>query len=71
MIRGTKNEGISSQSKDRHLAAGAPNLTGGTIGEGIELIADAAGAVKEAKDADVRVVGDSTLNSGDFNGTFE
>jgi hypothetical protein len=71
MIRGTKNEGISSLTKKRHDALG---LIGGGVGgesyESGEVIAT--GAVVEQRDAiDNHVVANSQFPSGDFNGTYE
>jgi len=70
MIRGTKNEGISSFSKLRHVAQGIPNISGGTVGESIELV-DVNGVATERADFMIRLAGESTLPSNEFNGTFE
>lgn len=70
MIRGTKNEGISSLSKQRHTT-GLLNYTG-TKGQSYETIQDTAGIVLERRDEfDVHSVVESDFPSNAFNGTFE
>jgi hypothetical protein len=71
MIRGTKNEGISSLSKQRHANLG---LTGtGIKGQSYVLVQDSiTNAVEEVRDEfDDHTVTRSTFPSGEFNGTYE
>jgi len=71
MIRGTKNEGISSLTKKRHEALGL--IGGGIGGESLEAVhVIATGEMVERADA----VSDHTTTVSDFptdafNGTFE
>ncbi len=69
MIRGTKNEGISSVSKQRH---GVLQLqTTGVKGESYETVAILSG-VAEVRDAfDDHTQGRTTFPSSAFNGVFE
>ncbi|MFV2057289.1 MAG: hypothetical protein ACC707_12530 [Thiohalomonadales bacterium] len=70
MIRGTKNESISSLSKQRHTT-GALNYTG-TKSQLYETIQDTAGIVLERRDEfDIHSVVESEFPSNAFNGTFE
>jgi len=71
MIRGTKNESISSLSKQRH--AGAFLDYTGTKGQGYELIFDSVGnQTDERRDEfDSRPPERSEFPSNAFNGTFE
>ncbi len=70
MIRGTKNEGISSQSKQRH--SGGPLNYSGTKGQGYETIIDTAGIILERRDEfDGHSILESDYPSNYFNGTFE
>ncbi len=70
MIRGTKNEGISSQTKQRH-ATGLLTTTG-VKAQGYETIEDTAGIILERRDEfDIHSVIESEFPSNAFNGTFE
>ncbi len=70
MIRGTKNEGISSLSKQRHTG-GALAYTG-TKSQSYETVIDTAGAITEVRDEfDDHLVTQSDFPSNAFNGTFE
>ena len=71
MIRGTKNEGISSQSKQRFGVLGLIN--DGVGGESFETVADSVGGgVVERRDAiDDHEASLSVFPSNSFNGTFE
>ena len=71
MIRGTKNEGISSLSKKRFDVLGLINDgVGGESFESGEVIAT--GVVVEQRDAiDNHVAANSQFPSNGFNGTFE
>ena len=71
MIRGTKNEGISSQAKDKTVQPSVGYA--GMLSEGIELVNTIASDVivesSEATVVDSSLL--STLPSSEFNGTFE
>ncbi len=70
MIRGTKNEGISSLSKQRHTTGLL--TTTGVKGQGYEIIEDTAGIRLERRDEfDVHSVVESDFPSNYFNGTYE
>lgn len=71
MIRGTINEGISSLSKQRHVALGLIN--NGVGGESFETVADSVGGgVVERRDGiDDHEIALSVFPSNAFNGTFE
>ncbi len=70
MIRGTKNEGISSLSKQRHTG-GVLNYTG-TKGQGYETVEDTNGIILARRDEfDVHSGLESEFPSNAFNGTFE
>ncbi len=71
MIRGTKNEGISSLTKQRHAGGFLTNT--GTKGESYETVVTlATGVVSEVRDAfDSHVVELSDFPSNNFNGTYE
>ena len=73
MIRGTKNEGISSLSKQRHTAGGTVASYTGTKGEGFELVETIATGVKvEVRDSiDAHATTLTEFPSNAFNGTFE
>ncbi len=70
MIRGTKNEGISSQSKQRH--SGVALTYTGTKGQSYETIVDTNGIILERRDEfDVHSTLETDFPSNYFNGTFE
>lgn len=71
MIRGTKNEGISSLSKQRHTTAGLIN--NGVGGESIEMVEIiATGVTVERVDSVNNHVAEETrFPSSAFKGTFE
>lgn len=76
MIRGTRNEGISSQSKQR--VTGVVLTATGVKGESFELVEgdrdEDVGVdfgVTERRDIDNRLDLQSTTPSNAFNGTFE
>ena len=71
MVRGTKNEGISSLSKKRHDVLGLINNgIGGESIESVEIIATQV-VVERADALNNHVAAESTFPSGAFNGTFE
>ena len=69
MIRSTKNEGISSASKQR-VTALSTGAYSGIVGEGIELVEDTTGVIEGADNVD-RTATQSDTPSDGFNGTFE
>ena len=71
MIRSTRNEGISSLSKQRHDVLGLINNgVGGESLESVEIIAT--GVMVERADAlNNHVAAESVFPSSAFNGTFE
>lgn len=68
MIRGTKNEGFMSQSKDKTIEP-ALNYTG-IKSESYELV-DSSLGIGEAREIDTRKGGQTTTPSNWFNGKFE
>ena len=66
MIRGTKNESISSQTKE----VADPTANPGISGESFEHVSTDAGDT-EKRDIDARVAGQSTTPSDGFNGIYE
>ena len=76
MIRGTQNEGISSQSKQR--VTGVVLTSTGVRGESIELVQadrdEDVGVdigIVEKRDIDTRLEQQTATPSNSFNGTFE
>ena len=70
MIRGTKNEGISSLSKQRHEALLVNGE--GIVGQSVETIINSSGVLLEVTDEfSNHSAGRSTFPSGEFNGTYE
>jgi len=71
MIRGTKNEGFASLSKQRHTAGGTVAAYTGTKSELYETV-DAAGVIGEVQDAfTAHALAITEFPSNAFNGTFE
>ena len=66
MIRGTKNEGIASATKQ----VADPTANPGIAGESYETVMTDAG-IAEKRDIDARVAGQTTTPSDRFNGTYE
>jgi len=71
MIRGTKNEGISSLSKQRHTG-GSTNAYTGTKSQSFETVFDSLGLIVEVRDEfDLHIPALTEFPSNAFNGTFE
>ena len=73
MIRGTHNEGISSQSKTKYSTL--TRIKTGIVGEGIELVlagaTEGAAVIAEKTDTQDKAAFQTAFTSEPFNGTYE